>query len=101
MRAAFALAALFVLSAGAAATAADLTNREACLANGNTAEACACLENYVREKTAKANGPSATVEAVKRGAPTPGSSGDDLSAMGLVMQATSEGARKCNVKSKK
>lgn len=104
MRAPLVLAALLIASAAAsgAANAASLTDRAACLANGNSAEACDCLESYVRDKASRAKGaPSATVEAVKKGEASPGSSADDLSAMGIVMQATADGAKACNIKSKK
>lgn len=97
LAAALAATAVLAIAASATANAGDLTNREACLANGNTAEACECLERYV-QKRAQAASPSVSVEAVKKGA---GSAGDDLSAMGIVMQATSDGAKQCNVKSKK
>lgn len=101
MRLSLILPALAVLAAASAANAGGLTDRAACLANGNSAEACDCLERFVSNKAAKARGPSATVEAVRKGEATPGSSSDDLSAMGVVMQATSEGAKACNIKSKK
>lgn len=105
MRATFALALLaltasLAASAGPTVRAGDLTNRDACLANGNSSESCDCLERYVRDRSAKAKGPSATVEAVKRGEATPGSASDDLAAMGIVIQATVDGAKACNVKTK-
>lgn len=95
-------AALVVLAVLASVTAANAGGgvRESCLANGNTAEACECLERYV-QKRAQAAQPSLSPEAMKKGGTATGSSGDDLAAMGIVMQATAEGAKQCNVKGKK
>lgn len=92
------LAALAVLvAAGGGSAVAGVADRQACLAKGNSAAACDCFVSHV-EKSVRAGVKPETYESMRRG--TGGSASDDLTAMGVMIDATASAARACGVKLK-
>ena len=98
-----------LLSAGAAvlmlgavtgtARADDIANRERCIAKGNSPQACDCYTGEVSRRVEAGVKPE-TYRAMRGGEASKGSSSEDISAMGVLIQANVDAAKKCGVKLK-
>jgi hypothetical protein len=92
------IAALLLLPGTASPSlATGLVDRQACLDKGNYAAQCECLESQV-EKRVRAGLKPEAFQAMRKG--EGGTVGEDLTAMGVLMEATAAAAKACHVKLK-
>ena len=96
MRLTLAIAAL--MASAHVAGAAGFVDRQACLAKGNTASQCECFESRV-DKGVRAGVKPETYQSMRKGGGG-GTASDDLTAMGVMIDATATAAKACGVKLK-
>lgn len=90
------LTGLALLLAMAGTAEAGVADRQKCLDKGNSAAACDCFVAHV-DRSVRAGVKPETYESIRKGG---GSASDDLTAMGVMIDATASAARACGVKLK-
>lgn len=91
------LGAVLVLTTVAQAN--DVADRDRCLAKGNAASACDCYVAEVNRHVAAKVKPE-TYRAMRSGKPSNEGATEDLSAMGVLIEAHVDAAARCGVKMK-
>ena len=91
------LGAVVVLAGVAEAN--DVASRDRCMAKGNTAEACDCYVVEVNRRVQAKVKPE-TYRAMKAGESSKEGAAEDMSAMGVLIEANVDAAKKCGVKLK-
>ncbi len=98
LRAAALIAGALLLTTGLA-RADDVANRDRCIAKGNSEAACDCYVGEVSRRVQAGVKPE-TYRAMRSGEASKDSASEDISAMGVLIQANVDAAKKCGVKLK-
>lgn len=98
---AFALAAVAGsgLAVSPAARANDVADRNRCIAKGNTAQACDCFVAEVNRRVQAGVKPD-TYRSMKAGKASDGGAAEDMTAMGVLIEANVDAAKACGVRLK-
>lgn len=90
---------LFASMMAVPASADDVANRDRCIAKGNSASACDCFVGEVSRRVQAGVKPE-TYRAMRSGEASKATADEDISAMGVLIEANVDAAKKCGVKLK-